>query len=134
MRAIEFIVEYNAKNSGKPKPLRTSTDDALPGVYVQRQLRNTNPYMQYRYGLATAAARAVANGDVTFSQESSWAENLVQVMYAPEDEETIRLASKMMGITPTRIANNDSKESEFTYTVSPIANWMNTPQVSKKGK
>jgi hypothetical protein len=77
--------------------------------------------MQYRMGLALAAARADAAGLVKFNQESSWAENFINVMWANEDEETIRLASKLMGVTPTRITNNASEESKSTETQSPVA-------------
>jgi hypothetical protein len=121
MRAKEFIVEYTAKAHGVAAPVAADKDAALPGVFVQRQLRNTDPYMQYRMGVATAAARADAAGDVSFEQESSWAENLVQVMYTPEDEETIKLASKMMGVQPTRITDNKSREAKGTATQSAVA-------------
>lgn len=121
MRAKEFILEYNAKANGRPSAVSAAKDAALPGVFVQRQLRNTDPYMQYRYGMAVAAARAHKEHNVDFEQESAWAENLTQVMYAPEDEETIMLASKMMGVTPTRITNNASEESKGTETQSPVA-------------
>lgn len=121
MRANEFIVEYHAKASGRASAVEQSAADELPGVFVQHQLRNTDPYMQYRYGMAVAAARADDKGHIKFSQESSWAENLTQVMYAPEDEETIRLASKLMGVTPTRITDNASHESPTVKTTSPVA-------------
>lgn len=122
MRAKEFIEEsFNAKTHGKPGKVRSRADATLPGVFVQQQLRNTDPYMQYRLGMATAAARAYANGDVSFEQESAFGENTVQVMYAPEDEETIRLASKMMGVKPTRITDNASREPESTNAKSPVA-------------
>jgi hypothetical protein len=121
MRAIEFIVEYRAKASGSSASVDTSRANELPGVFVQHQLRNTDPYMQYRYGMAVAAARAIEKSEVEFSQESAWAENLTQVMYAPEDEETIRLASKLMGVTPTRITDNASHEAVNTLTTSPVA-------------
>lgn len=122
MRASEFINEaWSGKSHGKPAKVRDRASDALPGVLVQRQLRNTDTYMQYRMGLALAAARADAAGLVKFNQESSWAENFINVMWANEDEETIRLASKLMGVTPTRITNNASEESKGTETQSPVA-------------
>jgi hypothetical protein len=121
MRAKEFITEYNAKSSGKSKPVSDAKDSTLPGVFVQHQLRNTDPYMQYRYGIAVAAARANKEHGVEFDQESPWAENLTQVMYAPEDEETIKLASKLMGVTPSRITDNASHEPEFVNKNSTVA-------------
>jgi len=121
MRAKEFIVEYRAKSSGSSNPVSADADASLPGVFVQHQLRNTDPYMQYRYGVAVAAARADKAGHIDFEQESPWAENLTQVMYAPEDEETIMLTSKMMGVKPTRITDNASRETKSTETTSPVA-------------
>ena len=122
MRAKEFINEaWSGKSHGKPKKVRDRASDPLPGVFVQRQLRNTDTYMQYRMGLALAAARADKAGDIEFSQESSWAENFINVMFAPEDEETIMLASKLMGVTPSAITDNKSRESKSTESTSPVA-------------
>jgi hypothetical protein len=122
MRAKEFINEaWHGKSHGKPKKVRDRASETLPGVYVQRQLRNTDTYMQYRMGLALAAARADAAGDIKFNQESSWAENFINVMWTPEDEETIRLASKLMGVTPSRITDNVSREPKGTSSASPVA-------------
>ena len=121
MRAKEFIVEYQAKASGTSKKMSDRKSDPLPGVFVQHQLRNTDPYMQYRLGMAVAASRAYEKGEVEFEQESPWAENLTQIMYVPEDEETIKLASKMMGVQPTRITDNASHEPPNTNASSPVA-------------
>jgi hypothetical protein len=122
MRAKEFINEaWSGKSHGKPKKVRDRASDPLPGVFVQRQLRNTDTYMQYRMGLALAAARADKEGHVKFSQESSWAENFINVMFAPEDEETIMLASKLMGVTPSAITDNKSRESKSTESTSPVS-------------
>jgi hypothetical protein len=127
MRAKEFISEdAAAKTHGKFTNLGNEVGDALPGVWVQRQLRNTDPYMQYRYGLAMAAARADANGHIEFNQESPWAENLTIVGFSTEDDETVKLADKMMGVKGTLIANSKSKEAPGANTVSPVANWMKT--------
>jgi hypothetical protein len=122
MRSKEFIPETKLHGTyGKVDP---NVSDPLPGAFVQRDLRNTDPYMQYRYGLALAASRAKAVGDVDFQQESMWAENLGIVAYSAEDEETIKLADKMMGVTGTRIADRHSKEAPGANTVSPVSNWM----------
>lgn len=121
MRAKEFILEYKAKTSGTPQSISDRKSATLPGVFVQHQLRNTDPYMQYRYSLAVAAARANKQHGVNFDQESAWAENLTQVMFTPEDEETIKIASKLMGVTPTRITDNKSHEPTGTSIQSPVA-------------
>ncbi len=119
MRAKEFINE--AKSKGQASTVAKNRADPLPGVFVQKQLRNTDPYMQYRYAMAVAAARANKEHGVNYAQETSWAENLTQVMFAPEDEETIMLASKLMGVKPTKITDNSSHEPEGIVTKSPVA-------------
>ena len=122
MRAKEFINEAKwTKLHGKPGKISADENSELPGAFVQRELRNTDPYMQYRMGVAVAAARAHSQGQVEFEQESPWAENLTQIMFAPEDEETIKLASKLMGVTPTKIADNQSHEGSEVTTTSPVA-------------
>jgi hypothetical protein len=120
MRAKEFIPE-GAKSHGSFKGIGADVDAALPGVWVQRQLRNTDPYMQYRYGLAVAAARAEKAGEVDFEQESGWAENLTIVGFTPEDEEVVKLADKLMGVKGTRVADSASRESKGTETQSVVS-------------
>ena len=121
MRAKEFITEAGQKNHGKASKIRDRADAALPGVFVQRQLRNTDTYMQMRYGMALASARAEKAGLVDFDQESAWAENFINVMWADEDEETVMLASKLMGVTPSMISDKKSREPKSTETQSPVA-------------
>ena len=117
MRAKEFLPE--TKLHGTFDTVDPNVSDSLPGAFVQRELRNTDPYMQYRYGLALAGARAKLEHDIDFEQESAWAENFAIVTYAKEDEETIRLADAMMGVTATRIASQDSTETDVN-TASPV--------------
>lgn len=124
MRLKEFLPEVKLHGTfGKVDP---NASNPLPGAFVQRELRNTDPYMQYRYGVALASSRAYATGEVDFEQESIWAENLGIVTYTAEEEATIKLADKMMGVTGTRIAGQASKEAPGSNTVSPVANWMKT--------
>jgi hypothetical protein len=111
-----------AKSHGEYTALDNDVDRALPGVWVQRELRNTDPYMQYRYGLALAAARADAAGHVNFKQESPWAENLTLVGFVPEDEDVIKAADKLLGVKGTRIADQKSLEPSDTYKTSAVAN------------
>ena len=121
MRAKEFLPE-GAKAHGSFVGIGADVDAALPGVWVQRQLRNTDPYMQYRYGLALAAARADAAGHIDFEQESGWAENLTIVGFTPEDADVVRAADKLMGVTGTRVADDKSREFAGAHTQSPVAN------------
>jgi hypothetical protein len=118
MRAKEFITEI--KLHGKFSKVDAQVSNSLPGAFVQRELRNTDPYMQYRYGVALAGARANKEHGVEFNQESAWAENLSLVAFSPEDEETIRLADNLMGVNASRIASSRSTETDAS-TVSPVA-------------
>jgi hypothetical protein len=119
MRAKEFLPE--TKLHGTFGKVEKNVSDSLPGAFVQRDLRNTDPYMQYRYGLALAGARAKEEHDIEFEQESAWAENLSIIPFSVEDEETVRLADKMMGVKATRIASSKSTETDVNA-VSPVAN------------
>lgn len=121
MRINEIISEsFTPKSHGTAKKIPNSIKNNMPGVFVQQQLRNTDAYMQYRYGMAVATARAVEQGEVTFSDESPFAENLTQVIYADADEETIKLASKLFGVEPTQLTNKKSKESDTINKSSPV--------------
>jgi hypothetical protein len=42
-------------------------------------------------------------------------------MWALEDEETIMLASKLMGVTPSVVTDKKSREPKNTGTASPVA-------------
>jgi hypothetical protein len=118
MRAKEFLPE--TKLHGTFGKVDAQVSNSLPGAFVQRELRNTDPYMQYRYGIALAGARANRDHEIEFEQESAWAENLSIVPFSVEDEETIKLADKMMGVKATRIASSQSTETDV-YAVSPVA-------------
>jgi len=123
MRAQEFIAEDasgEAKIHGRWGKLAPDVKGALPGAWVQRQLRNTDPYMQYRYGLAMAAARGVQAGDIDFEQESAWAENFSIIGYAEEDAEVVKIADKLMGVKGTKIANYKPEEAPNTNKQSPV--------------
>jgi len=121
IRERKRAVAEGAKSHGTFIGLDAELNDTLPGVWVQRQLRNTDPYMQYRYGLALAAARADAAGHVNFEQESAWSENLVIVGYTPEDAEVVKMADKLMGVKATRLADRASREVSDVSTQSVVA-------------
>jgi len=121
IRERKRAVAEGAKAHGSFIGIGADVDAALPGVWLQRQLRNTDPYMQYRYGLALAAARADAAGHVDFEQESGWAENLTIVGFTPEDAEVVKMADKLMGVHGTRVADDKSREAKGTSTQSVVA-------------
>jgi hypothetical protein len=120
MRAREFVTENEEKRHGRWGKLPPDVKGALPGMWVQRKLRNTDPYMQYRYGLALAAARGIQAGETTFEQESAWAENFAVVGYVEQDAEVIALADKLMGVKATQMADYGSEETSNTNIQSPV--------------
>ena len=112
------------KLTGKSKKLPPRITDPMPATFIQKQLRNTDPYMQYRYGIAVAAAKAMADGHLTnddFEQESEYAENLTQVAYTKEEEEIVTLASRLMGVIPMQITSSKSTETADVNNSSPVS-------------
>lgn len=124
MKISELLEGLQPKLTGTTSPLPARVTGPLPGTFIQKQLRNTDPYMQYRYGTAVAAALALDRGDLDntkYEQESEFAENLTQLAFSKEEEEIIRLASKIMGVTPKQIARSNSVETDTVNKVSPVA-------------
>ena len=82
------------ENTGTLQP---SVADALPNTTVLTDLKNTDPYEQYRMGLAIAGARAKAAGDIAeFNADSAWGENMVITAYTDAEQETLELALKLV--------------------------------------
>jgi hypothetical protein len=125
---MEFITETDARVHGRWGKLAPDVKGALPGMWVQRQLRNTDPYMQYRYGLALAAARGVQAGETEFKQESAWAENFAVVGYAKEDQELVDIADRLMGVKATKLADYSSEETVATNIQSPVKPFAGYPR------
>lgn len=118
MRAKEFV---NESNTGSLSP---GVSNALPATYVLPDLRSQDPYLQYRFGLALASARARAAGEVPFSSESKFGENMVVSAYTPEDEETLMMALSLYGEHNAKklISTRPSEEASDVYKQSPVAN------------
>jgi hypothetical protein len=85
-------------------------------------LKNQDPYLQYRFGLALAAARAKAAGDITFSDDSAFGENLTVVARSKEDQETLAMALALYGHDNSKqmISTEKSQEPPDTQKSSPI--------------
>lgn len=124
MKVRDIITEASPKLTGKSRKLPARITDPMPATFIQKNLRNTDPYMQYRYGVAVSAAKAMADGHLTnddFEQESEYAENLTQVAYTREEEEIVALASRLMGVTPMQITSSKSTETVDVNKSSPVA-------------
>jgi hypothetical protein len=90
-------------------------DESIPNAMIEPQLRNTDTYMQMRYGIALAAAAANAADD--FEQESVWAENIGLVGYTDAEVAQIKAADKMMGVKSINISSKgpDKKVRFFIH-------------------
>jgi hypothetical protein len=108
---------------GKSRPLEADPAAALPNPRVITQLRNTDTYMQYRYGIALAAAAANRGPDANpdFEQESAWGENIGMVGYTDQDVEQIKDADKLMDVQSQDIGNGGSHEQSDVNTKSAIS-------------
>ena len=109
--------------------LQADVRRALPATYNLTDLNNSDPYKQYRMGLALASARANTNDNTNdnplFSTESTFAENMIISAYTKEDEETIKLALKLLGKWNNYklISTRPSEEAVDVNTKSPIVKY-----------
>ena len=94
-------------------------DEAIPSAIIEPQIRNTDTYMQMRYGIALAAA--AAQQDPNWSQESIWAENLAMIGYTDAEINQIQAADKLMGVKGVKISHKGSQEHTDVNTTSPVA-------------
>ena len=122
MRAREFIPE------GRTGSFTADVGLALPGVFKIPALKNQDPYLQYRFGVAIAGAKGakarVQDGVPPFDgRESVFGENEIVVSYDPEAEVWIKDALKSMGMPPSdavRIGTQASEEAPDVVKASPV--------------
>lgn len=122
MRAREFIPE------GRTGSFTHDVGLALPGAFKIPALKNQDPYLQYRFGVAIAGAKGAAarakDGVPPFDgRESVFGENEIVVSYDPEAETWIKDALKSMGMPPSdaiRIGTQASEEAPDVVKASPI--------------
>lgn len=105
------------KNYGTVK--QGGADESIPNAMIEPELRNTDTYMQMRYGIALAAA--AAQGGEQFEQESAWAENIGMVGYTDAEVAQIKAADKLMGVRSINISSKGSQERPDTGTKSAVA-------------
>jgi hypothetical protein len=123
MRAKEFITEQNNLPDRIAKP--------LPATWVIPELQNQNAYLQYRFSVALAGAKAVRNGDIPrMDKESVWGENQVVSGYMnPEASEDIDFALGEMGLKGKKlVTSKTSQETSDTGIVSPLKGFKGYPK------
>lgn len=118
MRAHEFITE---QSSGS---LMKDGVHTLPASYAIPQLKNQDPYLQYRFGVALAGAKAqrVEKDKVgKLPKETPWGENQVIVSYGEDAGPDIDVALRDMGMSgKRRVSTKNSKELPGTDAKSPV--------------
>lgn len=118
MRAYEFIVEQ-AQGS-----LMKDVVHTLPSTYALPELKNQDPYLQYRFGVALVAAKAKSKTDEDlekYPKETPWGENQVVVSYGDDAGPEIDAALKSMGMSgKRRVSTKNSVEMPDTDKKSPI--------------
>ncbi len=118
MRANEFIVE---RKGGK---MTKRQQNPTRGVnkYTDADRWNSD-YKLYRLGLALACADD--KNDVEMDEESWVGRWKTLHPYSQKEQDMINIASKAAGVKVNDVNHGDmrSKETDDTYTVSPVSNW-----------
>lgn len=130
MRAWEFITE------GRTGTITHDVGLALPGAFKIPALKNQDPYLQYRFGVAIAGAKGAAQrakDDVPDfdGKESVFGENEIIVSYDPEAPVWIRDALAAMGMPASdakQIGTMASEESPGVDKVSPVKAFKGYPR------
>lgn len=129
MRAREFVSE------GKTGSITRDVGLALPGAFRIPALKNQDPYLQYRFGVAIAGAKGAEqrhkDNVEPYSRESVFGENEIVVSYDPQAETWIRDALNSMGMPPSdaqRIGTQASEEAPDVDKTSPINSFKGYPR------
>lgn len=116
MRAKEFITEQTNLPDRITKP--------MPSTWVIPELQNQNAYLQYRFSVALAGAKAARNGDIPrMDKDSVWGENqLVSGYMNPDVADDIDFALGEMGLTGSKVlvTSEHSEETPDTGITSPV--------------
>ena len=130
MRASEFITE------GRTGTITRDVGLALPGAFKIPALKNQDPYLQYRFGVAIAGAkgakqRAKDNVPDFDGKESVFGENEILVSYDPHVKDYIHDALRSMGMPPSdaiQIGTMASEEAPDVEKTSPLKGFKGYPK------
>ena len=133
MRAKEFIRE---DIDGRTGSITYDVARALPGAFKIPALKNQDPYLQYRFGVAIAGAKGAKqraeDGVPPFDgKESEFGENEIVVSYDPHVVDYIHDALKAMGMSPSdakQVGNMKSEEMPEVVKVSPVKAFKGYPR------
>ena len=130
MRAREFVTE------GRTGSITQDVGRALPGAFKIPALKNQDPYLQYRFGVAIAGAKGAAqrrkDGVPPFDGKSSvFGENEIVVSYDPHVVDYIHDALRAMGMPASdavQIGTMASEEAVDVDTRSPVTGFTGYPR------
>ena len=123
MRAKEFITEQSNLPDRITKP--------MPSTWVIPELQNQNAYLQYRFSVALAGAKAARNGDIPrMDKDSVWGENQIVSGYMnPGESEDIDFALAEMGLSGKQLVTTEhSEETTDTGITSPLKAFKGYPK------
>ena len=123
MRAKEFITEQSTLPQRIANP--------LPSTWVIPELQNQNAYLQYRFSIALAGAKAARNGDIPkLNKDSVWGENQIVSGYMnPDIDKDIDYALDEMGLKgKVLVTSKESAETSDTGIDSPIKAFKGYPK------
>lgn len=124
MRAREFITE----DSGV---VISDVSDTLPASFKLPGFPNQDAYMQYRFGVAMAAAK-YNKGTGTpnhFDPESAFGRDQTVVCYTPEDEQAVDDGLALMNRGgKVSISSSKSIEPKTVQKVSPVQAFKGYPR------
>lgn len=129
MKAREFIRE------GRTGSIQDDVARALPATYTIPKLANQDPYKQYRFGVAIAAAKGQSaraqDGEPPFSATTAWGENEIVVSYDPNIAEWLDAALKLVGLSPSDkvlVSTPTSQEAVDVAKRSPVTAFKGYPR------
>jgi hypothetical protein len=130
MRAREFVTE------GRTGSIAPDVGRALPGAFKIPALKNQDPYLQYRFGVAIAGAkgakqRAADNVPEFDGKESVFGENEIVISYDPHVVDYIHDALRAMGMPPSdavQIGTMKSEEATDVDKRSPVTGFKGYPR------
>lgn len=118
---------------GRTGSLAPDVAAALPATYAIPELKNQDPYLQYRFGVALAGAKGAKrrkeDGVENYTKESPWGENEIIVSFDPHIEEYIDDALNQMGLKGKRlISTRKSEETADVGIKSPLVGFKGYPR------
>lgn len=127
--AGRMMREYGKINveiyEGRTGSIQPDVAAALPATYAIPELKNQDPYLQYRFGVAMAGAKGAKkraeDGVKEYNRESPWGENEIVVSFDPHIEQHIDDALKQLGLKGKKlISTRKSEETGDVGKLSPV--------------